>query len=89
MPLVAVFILPRIQHNFLRCSHIGNITVSLILYAIDPYLSIESRQKILYKFLHMPYYQPVIRVRISLAKVMITPPARVKKPLERWDGSWD
>ena len=34
-------------------------------------------------------YQPVIRVRISFAKVMMIPPARVRKPLERWDGSWD
>lgn len=31
----------------------------------------------------------MIRVRISFANVMITPPARVKKPLARWEGSWD
>ena len=24
-----------------------------------------------------------------MAKVMMTPPARVRKPLERWLGSWD
>ena len=34
-------------------------------------------------------HQPVIRVKISFAKVMMTPPARVKNPLERWLGSWD
>ena len=28
-------------------------------------------------------YQPVISVRISFAKVMIMPPASVRKPLER------
>lgn len=33
-------------------------------------------------------YAPVIRVKISFAKVIITPPAKVRKPLERWEGSW-
>jgi len=33
--------------------------------------------------------QPTMRLRISFAKVMTTPPARVRKPLERWLGSWD
>lgn len=31
---------------------------------------------------------PVIRVSISLVKVMIMPPARVRNPLDRWLGSW-
>ena len=26
--------------------------------------------------------------KISFANVMTTPPARVRKPLARWDGSW-
>jgi len=30
----------------------------------------------------------VIRVKISFIKVIITPPARVRKPLERWEESW-
>ena len=34
-----------------------------------------------------PFPQPVISDRISLANVTITPPASVKKPLLRWDGS--
>lgn len=34
-----------------------------------------------------PFPQPVISARISLAKVTITPPASVRKPLLRWDGS--
>jgi hypothetical protein len=29
------------------------------------------------------YHQPVIMVKISLAKVIMIPPARVRKPLER------
>ena len=33
--------------------------------------------------------QPVIRVKISFANVITTPPARVRKPLARWLGSWD
>jgi hypothetical protein len=33
-------------------------------------------------------YYPVIKVKISLAKVIITPPARVRNPLALWDGSW-
>ena len=28
------------------------------------------------------YHQPVIMVKISLAKVMMIPPARVRKPLD-------
>ena len=32
---------------------------------------------------------PVIKVRISLVKVMTMPPAMVRMPLERWEGSWD
>ena len=31
----------------------------------------------------------MIRVKISFAKVMTTPPARVRKPFALWDGSWD
>ena len=31
----------------------------------------------------------MMRSRISFAKVMITPPANVKKPFALWDGSWD
>ena len=34
-----------------------------------------------------PFPQPVISARISLANVTITPPASVRKPLLRWDGS--
>ena len=34
------------------------------------------------------HHQPVIRVRISLEKVITMPPARVRKPLDRWEGSW-
>lgn len=34
------------------------------------------------------HHQPVIRVRISLEKVITIPPARVRKPLDRWEGSW-
>lgn len=34
-------------------------------------------------------YPPVIRVRISLVKVITMPPAMVRMPLERWEGSWD
>ena len=32
--------------------------------------------------------QPVMSVRISLANVITTPPAKVRKPLARWLGSW-
>ena len=35
------------------------------------------------------FHQPVIRVKISLAKVITTPPAKVRKPLALWLGSWD
>ena len=28
-------------------------------------------------------------VRISFAKVITTPPARVRNPFALWDGSWD
>ena len=37
----------------------------------------------------LPVSYPVIRFSISFANVMITPPARVRKPLARCDGSWD
>ena len=37
----------------------------------------------------MGVFYPVMRVKISFAKVMTIPPARVRKPLDRWDGSWD
>ena len=34
-------------------------------------------------------YPPVMRVRISFVKVITMPPAMVRIPLERWEGSWD
>lgn len=33
--------------------------------------------------------QPVIKVKISFAKTMMTPPAKVRKPFARCEGSWD
>ena len=30
-----------------------------------------------------------MRVKISFAKVITTPPASVRKPFALWDGSWD
>lgn len=35
------------------------------------------------------FYQPVISVRISLVNVMTIPPATVRMPFARWDGSCD
>ena len=38
---------------------------------------------------HLPCSrQPVIRFRISLANVIMIPPANVRNPLARWLGSW-
>ena len=33
-------------------------------------------------------YQPVMRVRISLVKVITIPPAMVSIPLACWEGAW-
>ena len=38
---------------------------------------------------HYQIGEPVIIVRISFVKVMMIPPARVRKPLALCDGSWD
>ena len=40
------------------------------------------------QFVRLPPYgvPPVIRSRISLAKVTTSTPARVRKPWDRWDG---
>ena len=33
-------------------------------------------------------HQPVIKVRISFVKVITMPPAMVRMPFDRWEGSW-
>ena len=52
------------------------------------YESLPSVDFTEYRFTDTPVYQPVIRFSISFAKVMMIPPATVRKPLALCEGSW-